>query len=352
VTVVALAVAALLAVTAGAEAEARRLRVCADPSNLPFSAQHATEPGFEIELARAIARTIGAELGVVWVPTAREVVALRPLHEGRCDFFMGLPVTPAFRDDKPELAFSAPYYVMRQVLVSPTIGGVAALDELRGKLVGVQAMTLGDQLVYERGVTRKVYRNADEVFAALLTSEVDASVIDSPLGGWFVKTTPGFRAIELTDARRDVPIGVAVRKTDTALRDQIDAALGELQPTALGEVLARYGLRPAPAPRLAQAPSPEQPSPAQAAPALSAELREARSTYLTQCSQCHGTDGKGSPLAANLQAFKGSEDDFLRVVRNGRAGTAMVPWKGLISDEDIRGIARYIRLLAGDPARP
>jgi hypothetical protein len=30
----------------------------------------------------------------------------------------------------------------------------------------------------------------------------------------------------------------------------------------------------------------------------------------------------------------------------------MVPWKGLISDEDIRGIARYIRLLAGDPARP
>jgi len=348
VRIVALAVAALLAATAGGAGDVRRLRLCADPSNPPFSAQHATEPGFEIELARAIARTLGAELDVVWVPTAREVVALRPLYEGRCDVFMGLPVTPSFRDDKPDLAFSAPYYVMRQVLLSPTIGGAATLDELRGKLVGVQAMTLGDHLVYERGYRRKVYRNADEVFAALMTSEVDASVIDAPLGGWFALKTPGFRVVELSDAARDVPIGAAVRRTDTALRDQIDLALSELQAMTLGEMLSRYGLRPPP-PRLAQAPAPAAPS---ATPALSAELREARSTYLTQCSQCHGTDAKGTPLAANLQAFKGSEDDFLRVVRNGRPGTAMVPWKGLISDEDIRGIARYLRQLAADPARP
>jgi ABC-type amino acid transport substrate-binding protein len=345
------AVAALLAVTAGAEGDAPRLRLCADPSNPPFSAQHATEPGFEVELAGALARRLGAELGVVWVPTAREVVALRSLYEGRCDLFMGLPVTPAFREEKPELAFSTPYYVMRQVLVSPSVGGVATLDDLRGKLVGVQAMTLGDHLVYERGYTRKVYRDADEVFAALMTAEVDASVVDSPLGGWFVTKTPGFRAVELSDAGREVPIGVAVRKTDTALRDRINVALGELQATTLGELLGRYGLRPTPT-RLAQAPAPETPATPPATPALSAELREARSTYLTQCSQCHGTDGKGTPLAANLQAFKGSEDDFLRIVRNGRPGTAMTPWKGLIADEDIRGIARYIRQLAGDPARP
>ena len=73
------------------------------------------------------------------------------------------------------------------------------------------------------------------------------------------------------------------------------------------------------------------------------ELRSARSTYLTQCSQCHGTDAKGTPAAANLRTFKGTEDDFLRVVRNGRQGTGMTPWKGLIGDDDIRNIARYIK---------
>jgi mono/diheme cytochrome c family protein len=69
------------------------------------------------------------------------------------------------------------------------------------------------------------------------------------------------------------------------------------------------------------------------------ELHAAWSTYLTQCSQCHGTDANGTAAAANLRAFKGSEDDFLRIVRDGRAGTAMTPWKGLISDDEIRNMA-------------
>ena len=50
--------------------------------------------------------------------------------------------------------------------------------------------------------------------------------------------------------------------------------------------------------------------------------------------------------AANLVAFKGSEDDFLRVVRNGRPGTGMTPWKGLIPDDDIRAIALYLKQLS------
>jgi mono/diheme cytochrome c family protein len=74
----------------------------------------------------------------------------------------------------------------------------------------------------------------------------------------------------------------------------------------------------------------------------------ARSTYLTQCSQCHGTDAKGTPAAANLQAFKGSEDDFLKIVRNGRPGTAMTPWKGIVSDDDIRAIARWVKQLPSE----
>ena|SRR5438445_11060890 len=88
----------------------------------------------------------------------------------------------------------------------------------------------------------------------------------------------------------------------------------------------------------------------EAAP-VAPELRAARSTYLTQCSQCHGTNANGTTAAANLRAFKGTEDDFLRIVRKGRAGTGMTPWKGLISDEHIRDIARYIQQLSGESGR-
>lgn len=335
---VALAIAVVLAAIATSDAEVRRIRLCADPSNLPFSAQNEKEPGFEVEVARAIAQALGAELGVHWFPAAREILALRQLYEGRCDVFMGLPLTPAFRDDKPRLLFSAPYYVMRQVVVLPTVGGAGSLADLRGKLVGVQAMTLGDQLVYERGDRRQVYRNAEELLRALANSEVDAAVIESPIGGWFVTRTPGFRTVEIQDPARDLPIGAAVRKTDAALKAQLDQAIGQLTSKTLPGILARYGIGPAPA--------------AAAGAPLSGELRTGRTTYLTQCSQCHGTDGKGTAVAAtSLQMFKGSEDDFLRVVRNGRTGTAMTPWKGLIGDDDIRSIARYLKQLSMDAAR-
>jgi ABC-type amino acid transport substrate-binding protein len=331
-----MAVAVLLAAAAGSDAEVRRIRLCADPSNLPFSAQREGQPGFEVEVAQAVAHALGAELSVHWVPTARETVVLRQLDEGRCDVFMGLPLTPAFRDDKPRLTFTVPYYVMRQVVVSPLVGGVRSLDELSGKLVGVQAMTLGDQLVYERGLNRRIHRTAEELFEALTRGEVDAALIDSPVGGWFVTRTPGFRAVEIRDAKRELPIGAGLRKADAQLTGQIDDAIGRLQGKVLPEILARYGIAQAPPTAPTAPPSPE--------------LRVARSTYLTQCSQCHGVDAKGTAAAANLQAFKGSEDDFLKVVRNGRPGTAMTPWKGIVSDDDIRAIARYVKQLSTDPS--
>jgi len=344
-----MAVAVLLAAAAGSDAEVRRIRLCADPSNLPFSAQREGQPGFEVEVAQAVAHALGAELSVHWVPTAREAVVLRQLDEGRCDVFMGLPLTPAFRDDKPRLTFTVPYYVMRQVVVSPLVGGVRSLDELTGKLVGVQAMTLGDQLVYERGLNRRIHRTAEELFEGLTRGEVDAALIDSPVGGWFVTRTPGFRAVEIRDAKRELPIGAGLRKADAQLTEQIDDAIGRLQGKVLPEILARYGIAQAPPATSAAPAGASTAPPAAAAAPASPELRVGRSTYLTQCSQCHGIDAKGTPAAANLLAFKGSEDDFLKVVRNGRPGTAMTPWKGIVSDDDIRAIARYLKQLSTDP---
>lgn len=332
--VVGLAVAVLLTATAVGGAEVRRLRLCADPSNLPFSSRDAKTPGFEVEIARAIAGELGAEFSVHWFPTAREVLALRQLYEGHCDLFMGLPLSDRFTDDKPRLIFSVPYYVMRQAVVSPDIGTARSLDDLKSKLVGVQAMTLGDHLVYERGHNRKIYRSPAEAFEALVTGEVDAVVIESPLAGRFVKEHAGFRATAIAEPAHDLEIGAAFRKADRDLKEAVDRTVQHLRSSKLPEILARYGVT------LAQA-SPE------AAPS-SPEARAARSTYLTQCSQCHGTDAKGTAAAPDLRAFKGTEADFLRIVQNGRPGTGMTPWKGIISEEDIRSIAHYIKQLPTD----
>jgi len=334
VRVLALAAALVVVATASASGEVGRIRLCADPSNLPFSSQNEQDPGFEVEIARAIAQSLGAGFSVHWFPTAIEVVAFRQLYDDRCDVLMGMPISERFTNDKPRLTFSAPYYLMGQAIVSSSLGAVRSLDDLKGKVIGVQAMTLSDQLVYERALIRKVYLSPEETFTALARGEVDAAVMESPLAGWYVKKNPGFRASAITDPLRELRIGAAVRKTDRELKDALDRTIQDLQSTKIPDILARYGVT------LAQGTSENAPS--------SLELRGARSTYLTQCSQCHGTDARGTPAAANLLAFKGSEDDFLRIVQNGRPGTGMTPWKGIIPDDDIRGIARYIKQLPKD----
>src|SRR5215467_8321609 len=80
-----------LAQQEGLEALRQRgyVRVCADPANLPFASTEATTPGFEVELARLIARELGMEARLEWYATV--VRALRPLRTGGCDLFMGLP---------------------------------------------------------------------------------------------------------------------------------------------------------------------------------------------------------------------------------------------------------------------
>jgi len=93
VRAVALAVAILVVATASIDAEVRRIRLCADPSNLPFSARDAAEPGFEVEIARALAESLGADFSVHWLSTARELVVLRQLAEDRCNLLMGVPLT-------------------------------------------------------------------------------------------------------------------------------------------------------------------------------------------------------------------------------------------------------------------
>jgi ABC-type amino acid transport substrate-binding protein len=334
----AVAVAVLLTAAATGHAEVRRMRLCAHPSKQPFSSRDASLPGFEVEIARAVAQALGAEFSVHWVPTSREIVVFRQLYEGRCDLFMGVPLTERFTDDKPGLLFSAPYHVMRQVVVSPDLGAVRSPDDLPSKLIGVQAMTLSDQLVYERGYNRKVYLSPEETFSALVKGEVDVVVMESPLAGWFIKRNAGFRGWAINDPARDLKIGAAVRRADPALKEAVDRAIGQLGPQTLPDILARYGLT------VAQAAAPASP--------LSGELRAARSIYLTQCSQCHGADAKGTAAAANLRAFKGTHADFLRIVQNGRPGTGMTPWKGLITEDDIRNIHRYIQHLATEAGQP
>ena len=89
---------------------------------------------------------------------------------------------------------------------------------------------------------------------------------------------------------------------------------------------------------------------------LGADAAEAGAEiYQANCWSCHGVQGHGdgpsaevlNPVPKNLaelQTQVGDDYLFWRI-NTGKAGTAMVPWKGILTEEQIWQVVAFIRTL-------
>jgi mono/diheme cytochrome c family protein len=104
--------------------------------------------------------------------------------------------------------------------------------------------------------------------------------------------------------------------------------------------------------------NPDTSSPASSSmPDTSADL--GAKIYARNCALCHGPKGKGNgPGAAGLNpkprdhtdaAYMNSRTDeqLLDVIRNGKPGTGMAGWKGVLSEQEIHAVLKHVRSLAG-----
>ena len=75
--------------------------------------------------------------------------------------------------------------------------------------------------------------------------------------------------------------------------------------------------------------------------------------YEKRCSSCHGKKGEGArfmvgiPNLADPETIgKKSDDELLFVIANGRMGTRMPKWKGVLNQQDMKNVLSFIRSLA------
>jgi mxaJ protein len=249
---------AIAIVLSAGVAEARELRVCADPDNLPYS--NAQGEGFENKLMLLIGREIGADIRFVWEHQWRGFIR-KTLAARHCDVVPGMAV------GTDRALLTRPYYISSYVFVTRTdrrsISSFSVLSD---------DMTIGVQLVGDDGANtppveelavRGLKPNLkgfmvwgqsplggkplESIMRAVAEGSVDVAVVWGPQAGYFATREKSPLAVtpmsssEQTALPMRFAIAMGVRKSDDALAAELDAAVDRLEPQ-IQALLASYGV--------------------------------------------------------------------------------------------------------------
>jgi polar amino acid transport system substrate-binding protein len=225
------------------------LRFAMDPANLPYSSAKDDRPGFDVELARELAKMLGLKLKIDWLNIHRET-AIGKLLSNESDLAFGAAVDENAVEDDDELAdrviYSRPYYGTGYFLVTrqkgPQVKALAELKGERSRRLATEAGSVADYRLRQRGYLRTLYRNQLAVLKALDDGSVDFAYLWGNVG-WLLHATPEFK---LQMVPGYVPedhwnIAIAIRKHDVELKRRVDEAVEKLVKDGVpARLLARY----------------------------------------------------------------------------------------------------------------
>jgi quinoprotein dehydrogenase-associated probable ABC transporter substrate-binding protein len=229
-------------------------RVCADPSDLPFSNQE--QQGFENRIAALLAKDLGKRLGFTWQPQVFGFLRLT-LNDYRCDVVMGMT------QGNDEVENSNAYYRSVYALIyRPSTGfdGIQSLEDprLKDKRIGIIAGTPPANILAENGlldhvhsyqlsVNLRFFAPARDMTQDLEDGKIDVGILWGPIAGYFASRSDGkIKDVPLLHESDDgapmaFSIVMGVRHGEDAWRRQLNAAIAAEQP-AITQILESYGV--------------------------------------------------------------------------------------------------------------
>ena len=250
----------LLLVACVSAANARELRVCADPNNMPFSNER--EQGFENQLVNLVAKNLNAEVKYVWWAQRRGNVR-STLKAGLCD------VIPGVASGLEMLATTEPYYRSTYVFVTRSDRKLqlSGFDDtqLRHLKIGVQmigddfANTPPAHALTKRGIVDNVrgymlYGDYAQdspprlILQDVANGKLDVAIVWGPLAGYYAQKIRPKLTLQSVGESNDGPelpmvfaISMGVRRQDRELKHEIEQVLTEHR-EEIDALLHRYGV--------------------------------------------------------------------------------------------------------------
>jgi polar amino acid transport system substrate-binding protein len=218
------------------------LTLCAHANALPFASKTQDPPGFQIELARALASALGVTLHVEWVTSGIHFRA------ADCDIVLDTIAVPEAQAER-RLQLSKPYQRSGVGLVlRADTRGVEKFDDLVGRRVAVQGRSLAAMLLGQRGARLTFFGYEEEMIEAVARGDVEAAAVSPASAGYFTlrHADAPLRFVHAYDTEPELRwnLSVGLRRADAPFREAIDAALERLAADGtVGKIYARYGIQ-------------------------------------------------------------------------------------------------------------
>ncbi len=194
--------------------------------------------GFEVDLARAIAREMGVESRQVQNAWDSLIPALE-----RGDFDVALNGLEITAEKKQSVLFSLPYYIYEeQLAVRKGDDRIRGISDLSGKRVGTLSGSVAQNILQRiPNVDIQVYTGQAEPYEDLVIGRIDAVLMDSPIAAYYAKPNPALKYAGPTTGEGEY--GIALRKADGELKAAVDGILEKLHRTGeLRKIYEKWGL--------------------------------------------------------------------------------------------------------------
>jgi polar amino acid transport system substrate-binding protein len=205
------------------------LTVCTHLDYAPFQARQGTEiVGFDVDVVDQIAKDLGVKQEITDV-SFEGIESGESLETRQCDLAAAAMSITDVRKEK--LDFSDPYFEAKQALLVKKGSAVKTLADLKGKKLGAQLATTGEDYAEskkdESGYEIIQFEDLPLEVTAVQTGQIDGAINDNSVLYDYIKN---HNDVEITaEFETGDNYGFGMRKGNKALVDKVNATLGRIR---------------------------------------------------------------------------------------------------------------------------
>jgi polar amino acid transport system substrate-binding protein len=201
-----------------------KLTVCTHLPYAPFQFKKSGKiVGFDVDMMDLVAEKLKVDQKIVDTPW-EGIQSGEDLNANKCDAAAaGMTINDV---RKKNLDFSAPYFDATQALIAKKGAKYSSLKDLKGKKLGVQASTTGEEYAKKQApkdVELVQFEDVALLLTAVKSGQVAAGINDNGVLYDYVKKNPDTDVTAEFDTGEQY--GFGVRKGNSALRKEINEAL-------------------------------------------------------------------------------------------------------------------------------